>query len=178
MKYKPGDKFVIEVTRIDGGFYYLKGGGYVDEDTLDPYTPYDESKAYQRGLNDAWEAARKIVDSRNFTELSSVFDGGNDETGGYTFRTPYYVIKNYTAAEAVARIHAYEEQRGIHVGDEVTCEGYGGKAVVTYVNNENATILHWLGGASRVKKDRLTKTGRHFPEAAALLDKMKDNDNV
>lgn len=134
---------------------------------------HDESADYQRGLDDAWKAARKIVDSRNFTELSSVFDGGNDETGGFTVRTPYYVIQNYTAAEAIARIRAYEEAQKIHVGDEVTCEGFGGKAVVTFVNDEEATILHWLGGISYVKKDRLTKTGRHFPEVAALLDKMK-----
>ena len=174
MKYKKGDKFIIEVEGVrEYPMYMICQGQLMYESTLDLLEPYDESAAYQRGLNDAWEAARKIVDSRNFTELSSVFDGGNDETGGYTVRTPYYVITNYTAAEAIARIRAYEEQREIHVGDEVTCEGYVGKAVVTYVNDENATILHWLGGASCVKKDHLTKTGRHFPEVAALLNKMK-----
>lgn len=176
MKYKPGDKFVIEVTRIDGGFYYLKGGGYVDEDTLDPYTPYDESKAYQRGLNDAWEAARKIVDSRNFTELSSVFDGGNDETRGYTFRTPYYVINNYTAEEAIAKLRAYEEAQEIHVGDEVetVCE----KFVVTLIGNDNYFGVEKGGALISASKDYCKKTGRSFPEVAALLDKMKDNDNV
>lgn len=96
---------------------------------------------------------------------------------GNVFDVPNWsdVFKNYTAEEAHERIRAYEASQEIHVGDEVTCEGFGGKAVVTFLNDEDevATILHWLGGMSYVKKDRLTKTGHHFPEVAALLDKMK-----
>lgn len=176
MKYKPGDKFVIEVTQIDGGFYYLKGGGYVDEDTLDPYTPYDETEAYQRGLNDAWEAARKIVDSRNFTELSNLFDGGNDRSGAYTVRTPYYVIQNYTAAEAIEKLLVYEEAQEIHVGDEVetVCE----KFVVTLIGNDNYFGVEKGGALISANKNYCKKTGRRFPEVAALLEKMKDNANV
>lgn len=139
---------------------------------------HDESAAYQRGLDDAWEAARKIVDSRNFTELSSAFDGGNDETGGFTVRTPYYVIQNYTAAEALARIRAYEEAQKIHVGDEVTIKPNNKKGVVLechvpdICNEDKYSVL--CGNMTEfVVKRWITKTGRHFPEVAALLDKMK-----
>lgn len=123
---------------------------------------HDESAAYQRGLDDAWEAARKVF-GMTIQELYDAF--GEDGL---------CLLQKTTVAEALARIRAYEESQEIHVGDEVTCEGFGGKAVVTFLNDEDGTILHWPGGMSYVKKDRLTKTGRHFPEVAALLDKMKE----
>lgn len=162
MKYKKGDKFIIEVEGVrEYPMYRICQGQLMYESTLDLLEPYDESADYQRGLNDAWETAREVF-GMTIQELYDAF--GEDGL---------CLLQKTTVAEALARIRAYEEAQKIHVGNEVTCKGYGGKAVVTHVNDKDATILHWLGGASCVKKDHLTKTGRHFPEVATLLDKMK-----
>lgn len=186
MKYKPGDKLIITIGRGLNGTreicYLVNNSFYLREDTLDALEPYEDRKqeAYQRGLNDAWEAARKIVNffprDNGLAELSSVFDGGNDETGGYTVRTPYYVINNYTAEEAIAKLSAYEEAREIHVGDEVktVCE----KFVVTLIGNDSYFGVEKGGALISANKNYCKKTGRHFPEVAALLEKMKDNADV
>lgn len=152
MKYKPGDKFIVEVednsgnTYSDSGSWYtLKGGFHTCDAVLDSYEPYDESAAYQRGLEDAWEAARKICE---------LFGGG-----GAVFR--------YSAKEAIEKLRASE----IHVGDEV--ESCRGRWVVCKTDGVLAYGLdtEWVKHIEELSK--LEKTGRNFPEVAALLDKMK-----
>jgi hypothetical protein len=65
----------------------------------------DDSVAYERGLNDAWECARKMILS--------------DEDGGIAhidiqkiFGMSYYsVMLNYSASEAIAKIKEYENKQ-------------------------------------------------------------------
>ena len=58
MKYKKGDKFIIEVEGVrEYPMYRICQGQLMYESTLDLLTPYYDSEAYQRGLDDAWEAA-------------------------------------------------------------------------------------------------------------------------
>ena len=69
---------------------------------------YDEGRArgYQEGLFDAWEAARKIVFSRedgglfSYEERKAVFGCGN-----------YMALKNYSASEAIEKIRQYEQEQ-------------------------------------------------------------------
>lgn len=168
MKYKKGDKFIIEVEGVrEYPMYMICQGQLMYESTLDLLEPYDESAAYQRGLNDAWEAARKIL-------LLKVSDVGN------VFDVPHWsdVFKNYTAEEALERIRAYEASQEIHVGDEVTIKPNNKKGVVLechvpdICNEDKYSVL--CGNMTEfVVKRWITKTGRHFPEVAALLDKLK-----
>ena len=65
-----------------------------------------QDEAYQAGLNDAWEAARKI----NIEEA----DGGlsNDELKTmFGNSSNCKVMRDYTAQEAINRIKAYESKR-------------------------------------------------------------------
>lgn len=63
------------------------------------YTKY-LNKSYEDGLNDAWEAARKIVlGSINF--IVSVFGSG----------TRSNIIKDLTAAQAIEKLQAYEQEQ-------------------------------------------------------------------
>lgn len=58
------------------------------------------NKSYEDGLNDAWEAARKIVlGSINF--IVSVFGSGTRSS----------IIKDLTAAQAIEKLQAYEQEQ-------------------------------------------------------------------
>ena len=82
--------------------------GYEDGKADTPFTDTEEAekKAYNRGLNEAWEVARKIIDS--------VVNGGYSsdvlqEIFGVSIIRP--IFKHNTAAEAIAKIKAYEDKQ-------------------------------------------------------------------
>ena len=115
---------------------------------------------YQKGLSDAWEAARKIA-NMPYGEEEKAFG-----SGGWTF------IEKHTASEAIEKLKAYEqEQEAIQVGDEVISPD--GKGVVTEISDRTARIMFSSGLGYMVKSEDLTKTGRHFPEIAAVFEKMR-----
>lgn len=75
-----------------------------------------DEESYQRGLDDAWEAARKIVlnpedGGMTLTDFSAVFSN----------RSMQSVFKSYSASEAIAKLKDYEEKQKadeeIKVGD-------------------------------------------------------------
>lgn len=125
-------------------------------------------KAYQRGLIDAWDAARKIIgDDIPTSYLVKMF--GND---------PYSVICRifdvYSASEAIKKIRQYEqEQKDFKVGDEVISdEDIKGVTVdmddyLLHVLDENGVIQAW-------PREDAVKTGRYFPEIAEVLRKMQE----
>ena len=127
---------------------------------------------YENGLNDAWDAARKIVLSREdgglfeYEARKSVFGCGN-----------YMALKNYSASEAVKKIRQYgqEQEEQIQVGDEVVFYN-GEKCVVTVVGDGQAAEVMDKGGFSMRMDDGLRnsmkKTGRHFPEIVEVFKKM------
>ena len=136
------------------------------------YKTHDESAAYQRGLNDAWEAARKIANSPGkggFPELYSIF-------GSYSSSS---VLNGLKAAEAIAKIRAYEASQEIHVGDEVERDGITGVVTNVYEvgDHPKETFVNVLysGGNSMCscRAASVKKKKRNFPEVAALLNKMK-----
>lgn len=163
MKYKPGDKFIIEIERCIENCappnYRMKKCFFsLSETSLCNLEPYSKEAEYQRGLDDAWEASRRIL----LLKASDV---------GTVFNMPYWfdVFKNYSAQEAIAKLCAYEEAQEIHVGDEVetVCE----KFVVTLIGNDNYFGVEKGGALISANKNYCKKTGRRFPEVAALLKK-------
>ena len=62
-------------------------------------------KAYQRGLEDSWDASRKIVldgdDGLNLDELYSIF-GDCDQ---------YRILEAFSASEAIEKIREYEKKQ-------------------------------------------------------------------
>ena len=129
---------------------------------------------YENGLNDAWDAARKIVLSREdgglfeYEARKSVFGCGN-----------YMALKNYSASEAVKKIRQYgqEQEEQIQVGDEVVFYN-GEKCVVTVVGDGQAAEVMDKGGFLMRMDDGLRnsmkKTGRHFPEIVEVFKKMNE----
>ena len=138
---------------------------------LTPYTEPDTEKvreeAYEQGLSDAWEAARKILQMHDL----AVFGLGHDGV----FESPLNEGQQMTPQEAIEKLKAYEqEQEAIQVGDEVILDGR--KYVVLVVDEDGIPekLLEPDGYTLTLTTDvKLPKTGRHFPEIAAVLEKMR-----
>lgn len=78
--------------------------GYEDGKADTPFTDTEEAekKAYEKGLNDAWEAARKIEHPNGyFCNIREVF---GEESA-------FSVLLNMTASEAIQKIKEYEEKQ-------------------------------------------------------------------
>ena len=142
-----------------------------------------QDEAYQRGLEDAWEAAKKIfgyeIDGGiPIDKIGRVFGYSENET----FCTAD-IIRHNTASEAIAKLKAYEDKQKdrIEVGDEV--EWDGDKYVVTYLNYDIETseitdydLLAYDGSVvDHVKKCAFTKTGKHY-DIASILEAMRTHD--
>ena len=126
-------------------------------------------KAYQRGLIDAWDAARKIIgDDIPASYLVKMF--GND---------PYSVICRifdvYSASEAIEKIRQYEQKQEeqIQVGDEVG--RYGDRGIITKISDDGDHFnVMWENGSTGYIIGDFKKTGRNFPEIAKVLRKMQE----
>lgn len=134
-----------------------------------------ESHLYQKGLDDAWEAAKKLYQfdpSNNKQLCEELFDCNFNE-----------MICTISPSEAIAKIKEYDEKQRandeINVGDEVK-EKDAGLGVVIRINPyyKELVCVMWLsGGSGYHKKKELTKTGRNFSQIEEVLNKLKeDND--
>ena len=78
--------------------------------------------------------------------------------------------------DAISQEQVKSFNDSIKVGDEVTVEGFGGTAVVTYLNDDysdqHAALLFNLGGIEYRPVEKCYKTGRQFPQVKALLKEM------
>lgn len=125
---------------------------------------------YQRGLDDAWEAARKIMcnGGLKLSELSQIF--------GMTSFTD--IFHSFSGSEAIEKIRQYEEQKKseeeeIKVGDEVYISDRNYTYIVTSVK-EYASFFSQNGKWGNEHKSNLTKTGRHFDQIAEVLKQMQE----
>jgi hypothetical protein len=123
-----------------------------------------EAVSYQKGLDDAWDAARKIVEMSDppYWEL---FDEYKENLFG-----------KISAAEAIEKLKAYEEKQKadeLKAGDIVYLSG--DKYIVSYINDDGcADLIHiWSGSTcERVSPDCLTRTGKHY-DIEKILEEMK-----
>jgi hypothetical protein len=95
------DDFTASVFQRGYEKGYEEGKGQTwSEETLKT-----ESEMYAKGLNDAWECAKKIILTESEGGLSL---GEHVEIFGAYPAT--IIFKNYTASEAIAKIKEYEEK--------------------------------------------------------------------
>lgn len=148
--------------------------------TIDKLTPYDEAfagyqeSAYQKGLEDAWAAARRIAvhtdrGGLNAEEMMHIFGEASIAL----------TMDNITAIEAIAKLKAYdEEQNSIKVGDEVVVNGLTGVVmrldekgnIDRYFTSDGKTF----GNITGFQNNEVRKTGRHFDEVEKLLERMRE----
>lgn len=134
-----------------------------------PITKEDLAKAQEKGQNEAWELAQKI--------MKDVVDGGyttDDLRAIFEKTTMRYsmcaqVINENTYQEVVDKIKAWEEEKkAIHVGDIVELE-WGGithRAVVTKVTVNWLSVVLDDGNVVNVGISRCKKTS----ESVAISD--------
>lgn len=192
MKYKVGDKFVIEISEkytndadafvIENEILYrVKGFKSLVFDSygLDKLQKYGEIKEtlellteakqddYNKGLNDAWELAKKIFALKG-KEFDDVF-GYVEFSDVFHYNTPQ---------QALAKLEAYEKgQEEIKVGDVVYADDEPDSfGVVTYMDSERLYIT-WDDGSSGKEFDwsDIHKTGRHI-DIEHLLEQIRGNE--
>lgn len=139
---------------------------------------YDEGRArgYQEGLFDAWEAARKIG-SNSMCSLKEM--GFKFEPQSVGYNPSWYVVQIYSASECIEKIRQYEQEKEeqIQVGDEVRNIQHGWTAVVSAIDRECMTLMDTNGKlGDGYDMNRFIKTGRHFPEIAEVLKKMRESE--
>lgn len=127
---------------------------------------------YKVGLADAWEAARKLS-LMSPEEAEQVFPGA----GKYN-----RFNLGYSGVEAIEKIRQYEQEQeelGIQKyfknGEEVI-NADGTKAVILHVSEDNYCQVYTENGCIEnwhIHTYKFYKTGRHFPEIASVLEKMR-----
>ena len=124
---------------------------------------------YAKGLADAWECARSVINNEVPFEFWNLASG----------QSMLAVFRLYSAKEAIEKIREYEEEQKkaaeIKIGDEVTDDD-GWNGVVTFISPEGKYLVVTLqdGSALRWKKEHFKKTGRHFPQIEEVLQKMQE----
>lgn len=160
------DASVHYVYRYNGRNYKATERMELKEESEDA-----RNKTYEDGLNDAWEAARTVVDCKvpyDFWELSSG-------------QSMLAVFNHYSAKKAIEKIREYEEEQKkateIKIGDEVTDYGEW-KGVVTWISPDGEYLVVTLqdGSALRWKKEDFKKTGRHFSQIEEVLKRLQEGE--
>lgn len=129
---------------------------------------------YQKGLSDAWEAARKVV------ALSTV-----DRRKVFGSEYMYSILEKHTASECIEKIRAYEQEKEEQItkGDIVLIKSTPEvEILVTYADEEyvSGIALTEVDGNCEIGDQytnivihKVEKTGRHY-EIAEVLAKMKE----
>lgn len=123
-----------------------------------------QDTAYQRGLEDAWEAARKIIEMTS-PPYWEVFNEYKEDLFG-----------KITATEAIEKLKAYEEKQKaedeIKVGDEVEVLNSGSKYLIAWFAGTSLCGFAHDGVTCRLQPSDVRKTGRHF-DIKSILEAMK-----
>ena len=153
---------------------YEKGAQDTKQHWVDAPRTCAYKLGYENGLNDAWEAARKVV------ALSTV-----DRRKVFGSEYMYSILENHTASEAIEKIRQYEQEKEKELGiqgyfknGEEVIDADGTKAVILRVSEDNYCQVYTEKGCIEnwhIHTYKFHKTGRHFPEIAAVLAKMHES---
>jgi hypothetical protein len=180
-EYNVGDKVYLECEVVNKDMsdntYQLKymnwhgvknvKTNHVTDDVL--HTPDDD---YNKGLNDAWELAKKIILPSHMggyttDELKNIF-GKN---------TSISAISDFTPQEALAKVKKYEEHNVIKVGDVVRLIGCCVEGIVTRVDSRNIYRLFKDGSTTKEALEDVkgfAKTGEHFDSIDEFMRSADD----
>ena len=123
-----------------------------------------QDEAYQRGLEDAWEAAKKIMNMSD-PPYWDVFGEYKNE-----------LFKKFSVSEAIAKLKAYEDKHSdrIEVGDEVATETGKKYTVVSFGDGGNVCGFNMEGKWTGWNPKEVTKTGKHY-DIQSILEAMRND---
>jgi hypothetical protein len=129
-------------------------------------------EAYDNGLNDAWECAKKIatIGGLDLEELKEIF--------GY--QSVNDIFERFSASEAITRIKEYEDRQKktddeIHIGDEIYCLDSKHKYVVLrFLDNDKIFVFSSRGLTGVFASKQVHKTGRKYP-VVEMLEGLKND---
>ena len=155
--------------------------GYKDGQAATPFTDTEEAenKAYNRGLNEAWKAAKKIHDGQIPYEVFGLDKIGN----GLSYASPLNWGETITAQEVIAKIKEYEDKQDaeIKVGDEVKDFYNHIGVVITDEPSQGSEFISVLfTNQSHVQLypvKELIKTGKHYPQIAEVMKELRGAEN-
>lgn len=174
MKYKAGDKFVVEIEKVE-------------EEVANPYTLKLEggecgnwicSEGFLNQLQktacsgeEAWETAKQIMFAEEFTHdvLNEIFGTMNH----------YAIMRDYKPNEVKAKIDEWKKQKEeVKVGDVLRCGN--NKCIVTRVSRFGVYVVWDDGSAGEHDIDKMydyKKTGERI-ELDAIFEQLggKKND--
>lgn len=163
-------KYVIEIpSKADFvTAYYMEDGLPVmyKSDKIDDLEPYTEPD--RKDIEDeVWEFARKMVST-----------SGNEVSEMWGCATNFgEVMHNTTYQEAKSKFEAWLKQKDeiFNTGDEVWDDELKSRGVVLRIYNSGNIDILWDDGSAGecIYHKKIHKTGRHFPEVAELLKKMR-----
>jgi len=140
----------------------------------------ESDRAYQQGLNDAWEAIQKIITDDteggySYQMLLNLF--------GFGFTSIKQIVQKYAPQDVIRMIKEHEgkqKQDIIQVGDEVVLNCNASheneKAIILACDESSYpyNVLMSNGDTEWVKEDAIErKTGRHFDQIAEVLAEMR-----
>lgn len=136
--------------------------------------------AYERGLNDAWECARKIVLSK--TDGGIGIDAVIAILGNLS---AYEIFMDFTALEVITKINNYykspeksQDEDEIKIGDEVEIPHMDSKGIIIATANKE-TFLVWLKQMNKplsIEKHKVKKTGLYFPQINEKIKNMHEDE--
>lgn len=115
-----------------------------------------EKLEYQRGLNDAWECAKKLFSTMAESDIEKAFPFEWNNGG-------FKALMNLQPQYAIERLKSYEDDK-IKRGDIVNVKGCCNDdllGVVTKVCEDNCYIMWGDGSGGAWSKDSVVKTGKH-----------------
>lgn len=199
--FNNGDKFIIEIEDIVSSdpyatpkesaicLYKVKGFNTLvfDKTGLKKLERYDDrpaQKAYQKGLNDAWEIARKLYLASplglSSTEYYEIFNS----------TSLLEIFKTYTPQQVLAKIKAYEEKKKaenqkIRIGDEVESKVNSNITIIVtkvYTERDGCNVITGIINKSDDTHNPVgsihshsyavmwKKTGKHYDEIEELFN--------
>ena len=173
-------KYIIESNDVIGytpKYAMLFGDGYMiqpledleelNSDYINEHYGQMQDEAYQRGLEDAWEAAKKLFSSMADSDIEKAFPIEWNNGG-------FKALMNLQPQEAIAKLKAYEDKQKdrIEVGDEVATETGKKYTVVSFGDGGTVCGFNMDGKWTGWKPKEVTKTGKHY-DIQSILEAMR-----
>lgn len=162
------------LTVIIAGIQILRDNehkqGFEDGQKEKPQAIYEmKVEEYNKGLNEAWECAKKLCQSEKY--------GGLQEHCAEIFaREDVFDVFDYSASQCIEKVKAYEEREEIKVGYEVYNIDRENKRIVTAIDGNKAIQLCSNGKYTVDNIDTLHWTGREDLRIKKVLENITNEE--